>query len=60
MEHTALIATDVAFGVTILGVPMTMSSIAAFICGVALTHLVIMRTMRRNDTGSDLGQISFA
>lgn len=51
MEQSALIATEFALGVNVLGMPMTWSSIAAFICGVALTHLVVMRTMRRNDTG---------
>lgn len=60
MEYSALIAAEFAGGVTVLGVPMTLSSIAAFICGVALTHLVMMRTLRRNDTRSDLSGMPVA
>ena len=60
MEHSALIAREIVHGVTVLGVPMTLSSMAAFICGVALTHLVIMRTIRRNDAGFAAGEMPVA
>ncbi|MEL6517369.1 MAG: hypothetical protein AAFO80_05520 [Pseudomonadota bacterium] len=60
MEYSALIATELSRGVMVLGVPMTLSSIAAFICGVALTHLVVMRTLRRNDTGLNAGATAAA